>query len=304
MVADVQGRRALMKEWRSAALHAVAVSLLVLSLFTYWFGVADRYSIFLYGHLGATPFDEVTTSRYWMSGLVASGAVAVLYTAANWLLGRLAARRGRNYQPPAWWRVWGPCAVALAPGILAITMTVNEPTLPLLLAGACAAVSWSSLALALMPARWAARRPLDLAWLAADGAGLVPSLVLLRALELPGRGLAVRPAVAILAAAGGTVAGATWLGLVTALRAWRRRPTPGAAALFASGLTWAYLVFPLVHHLTTPAQYRYISASSNLFAFHWGLQVSAWAVAAALALGITWLRLGLTGTHKRVLSGV
>jgi len=252
---------------------------------------------------GATPFDEVTSSRYWMSALVAAGAVAVLYTAANWLLGRLAVWRGRSYRPPAWWRVWGLCAAPLVPGILAITMAVNEPTLPLPLAVACVIVSWSSLALALMPAQWAACRPLDLAWLAADGAGLAPSLLLLRALELPERGLAVRPAMAYLAALGGTAAGAAWLGLVTALRAWRRRPTPGAPVLFASGLMWAYLAFPLIHHLTTPAQYRYISASSNLFASHWGLQVSTWVVAAVLAFGVTRLRLGLAGSSKRVLLG-
>jgi len=42
---------------KPALLHAVPISLFVLGLFYYWFDVADRYAIFLYGHLGATPFD-------------------------------------------------------------------------------------------------------------------------------------------------------------------------------------------------------------------------------------------------------
>ena len=87
------------------------ICLFVLGLFYYWFAVADRYAIFLYGHRTpgiplAQPFDAMTRSRYWMAGLVAAGAVMVIYTAFNWILGRLAIRRGQNYRPPAWWRVW------------------------------------------------------------------------------------------------------------------------------------------------------------------------------------------------------
>ena len=90
-------------------------------------------------------------------------------------------------------------------GIPAITMTVNSPTLPLSLAAACVV---AGLAVALPAGRWAAAWPGDLAWLAADGLGLVPALLLLRAVELPGRGLSVSPAVAWGAALGGLVVGA------------------------------------------------------------------------------------------------
>ena len=80
------------RSWRRALLHALPLTLLVLGLFFYWFAVADRCAIFLYGHLNATPFDRSTSSRYWMSGLVAAGAVLVVYTLTNWLMGRLAVR--------------------------------------------------------------------------------------------------------------------------------------------------------------------------------------------------------------------
>ncbi len=84
---------------------AALIDLFVLGLFYYWFAVADRCAVLLYGHIaagirGAQPFDEMTRGRYWMAGLVAAGAVTVLYTAANWAWGRLAAARRREYDPP------------------------------------------------------------------------------------------------------------------------------------------------------------------------------------------------------------
>jgi hypothetical protein len=179
--------------WWPALGWAIPSCLLLLGLFYDWFAVADRYVIFLYGHTairipGAQPFDEMTSSRYWMAGLVATGAVLVIYVSLNWLLGRLADWRRRRYTPPPWWQVWALSALPLAIGIPAITMTVNAPVLPASLAAACAGATLAGLALALWPGAWAAERPGDLLWLVADGAGLVPVLILMRALELPGRG--------------------------------------------------------------------------------------------------------------------
>jgi hypothetical protein len=279
-----------------ALLGAVPISLFVLGLFCYWFGVADRYAIFLYGHVapgipGAQPFDEMTSSRYWMSGLVASGVVMVVYTALNWALGRIAARCQRDYSPPVWWQVWVLCAIPLIVGIPAITMTVNSPTLPPGLAAACVVATVGGLAFALLPGSWAARRPLDLLWLACDGAGLMPALLLLRAIELPGRGLSVSGPVAILFAFGGTLAGVVWLGVMTGLRVWRQKSLPGASALFVAGVCQSYLLMPLVHYLlATPPAYHYITTASNFFAFSVGLQILTVVVAAGLAIGVTQLR--------------
>ena len=271
-------------------LFALPVTLTILGLFYYWFAVADRYVIFLYGHLGATPFDAVTSGRYWMSGLVACGAVMVVYMAANWLLGRVTAWRGRDYRPPLWWQVWALCVPPLVVGLPIITMTLDWPTLPFPNAAACVTTTLIGLALALAPGAWAARRPLDLVWLVLNGLGLMPSLLLLRAIELPGRGLVSAPT-AYLVALGGTFAGAAWLVVMTGLRRWRRRPHPGAGAVFVAGLCLSYLLMPLVHHLLfTPSAYRYISAASNFFAFNVGVQLLAFSVAAMLAIGIA--RLG------------
>jgi hypothetical protein len=269
---------------------------LVLGLFYYWFAVADRYVIFLYGHTApgippAQPFDEMTSSRYWMCGLVASGLVVLLNTAVEWALGQWAASRRRAYVPPAWWQVWVLCLLPLAIGIPLITLTVNTPTLPPTLAALCVAATLVGLALALWPGAWAAQRPSDLLWLAGDGVGLMPTLLLLRAIELPGRGLMVTVPLAVLAAVGGILVGIGWLGAMTGLRAWRRKPWPQAHEVWLAGLGLSYLLLPVVHHLlATPPAYRYISTASNFFAFNVGLQILVFVVAAGLAGGVTRLR--------------
>jgi hypothetical protein len=282
--------------WGPALAAAVPIVLFVLALFYHWFAVADRYAIFLYGHSApgipsAQPFDAMTRSRYWMAGLVASGAVMVIYTAANWVLGRITDRRGQHYRPPAWWRVWGLCALPLIIGIPAITLTRNTPTLPLELAAACVVATLAGLALALLPGEWAARRPVDLVWLACDGVGLMPILLLLRSVELPGRGVSASMPLAILFATGGWLAGIAWLGVMTGLLARRRRSAPPAGALLAAGLCLSYLLMPLVHHLfATPPGWRYISTASNFFAFSPLLQLAVFAAAAGTAVAATRLR--------------
>lgn len=278
--------------WRSALLHAVPVCLFVFGLFYYWFAVADRYVVFLYDHLGATPFDSRTTGRYWMTGLVASGAVMVLYAATNWFTARIFGLRYIIYRPPAWWQVWLLCVIPLGIGIPAVTMNVNWPTLPPVYAAACVLATLIGLGFALGPGALAAQRPADLGWLALGGMGLVPVLLLLRAPELPDHGL-VSTATAWAFAGGGVAVGMVWLGLVSGLRAWRwppMRPAP----LFLSGLGLSYVLMPLAHYLLlTPRRFRYISAASNFFAFHPAVQLAVLSVAAILAIAAVQFQKGL-----------
>ena len=272
------------KAWLAAGFHALLVSTAILTLFYYWFGVADRYHIFLYNHLDATPFDAVTTSRYLMAGLVADGAVLVIYGLACWFAGRFAGVWRREYRPPAWWRVWLCCLPLLLIGIPAITTTVNAPTLPLWLGLACAAVTCAGLAVALMPGDLASRRPDRLLWIALAGAGLTPLLILVRAVELPARGLLAWP-VALALVAGGVTISVLWLaGLALAGRRWRC-PLPSAAAMLLAAGALCYLLLPLAHHLLfTPPAYRYITSGSNFFAFSHFVQFLCWVLAGALAL--------------------
>ena len=74
---------------RLAIVFALSLALLVLGLECRWFALRNREVVFLYNHpMGprvpdTTPFSPVTRSRYWMTGLVASGAVMVLYGSAQ-----------------------------------------------------------------------------------------------------------------------------------------------------------------------------------------------------------------------------
>ena len=119
--------------WGRALLFGTGAALLILILFGYWFALADRYVIFLYYHdMGplvpdTTPFSRVTASKYCMAGLVAAGAVMLLYIAANWLLGRFS----KMFQACPWWQVWLVASLPLIISIPLITTQVNEPVLPL-----------------------------------------------------------------------------------------------------------------------------------------------------------------------------
>ncbi len=283
-------QRAARGPWRRALFPALTITAGISALFVYWFGVADRYVVFLYDHLGAGHYDPITTSRYWMAGLVAGGIVTCLYTPFQALLGWRARRpanpapQGEPHVAPDPLRIWVLCAPPLAAVIPAVTMTVNAPTLSAGQALGCTIATLAALALALAPARWATERPIDLAWLAGDGLGLVPVLLLLRVLELPAQGLFTMP-LAVAVAAGAVASSVAWLGLMTALRAWRRPHRAGVAAIILAGLTISYLLLPLAHYvLATPPGYRYITTSSNFFPNSPSLLAASLAVAALLAV--------------------
>ena len=271
-------------------LYAGPIVLLFLALYTYWFAIADRYAIFLYQHLGAGPFDTITSSRYWMTGLVAAGATMVLLVLFNWFAGRVGDRRGNHYCPPPWWRIWLLAAPALALGIPFITMTQNQPTLPPTLALQCTLVALIGLALALMPDAMAANQISELAWLTLFGLGFVPALLLLRVVELPARGF-VETRLAAVALVTSLLAPLLWLGLLSWLRARRGKPAFSASGLFIAGLVLSYLLLPLYHYLfMVPSEYRYISAATNFFAYTPWVQLASLLLAILLASGFAKLQ--------------
>jgi len=282
--------------WKRQFLEATIISIFILGLFYYWYGVANRYSIFLYGHTAvgiplSQPFDEMTRSRYWMAGLVAAGMVMLVYAGINWFFARLSAWQKNDFCPPNWWQVWLLTFPPIIIGIPAITMTVNMPTLPPQLAASCVVATLLGLVVALLPGKWAAERPMDLLWLVADGVGLMPALLLLRAVELPGRGLSVSLTTAWIFSVGGLVGAIFWLVMMTLLRVWRRKRMPGAGELLLTGLALSYVLMPLVHYLlATPPAYRYITTASNFFAFNLWVQLLAFVVAGCLGVGVTMAR--------------
>jgi hypothetical protein len=286
------GRR---RKWQAASLCALPVSLLVLGLFYYWFGIADRYFIFLYYHdMGpvvpdTAPFSPVTSSRYWMAGLVASGATLMFWTTANWLLGRLSA----DYHPPVWWRVWALSSLLLVVGILAITMNLNAPTLPLSNAQQVVLATLVGLGLALLPGEMAARRPGELFWLTLDGVGLMLILLTFAGLQNLTRWWTSGGSWWILMLLAALVAAAVWLLVVTGLRTLFRTPVPGVVQMFLAGLCVAYVLMPLVHHVLGTDGLFYITNSNNFFADNVTLQITIWLLVAGLIWLLTRLRQSL-----------
>lgn len=268
---------------KSPLFHAIPILIFVSGLFYYWFAVANRYIIFLYNHYKATPFDGHTIGRYLMTGLVASGAVMVLYTIVNWYLARIARLRYQHYAPPIWKTVWLICAIPLTVSILYITVMLNQPTLPWPLAIACTVVTLAGLALALPPAAIAVQQPQRLVWLTLTGTGLIPSLLLFRAIELPVQGLDLT-GMAYMIAIGSTLAGIVWLVLLSWLQASQSQPPLKATELFIAGSCLSYLVLPLIHYLLlVPPQFRYISAAANFFAVNPFVQFLCFGLTAYLA---------------------
>lgn len=270
----------------SPLLHAGVVAVAILALYGYWFAIADRYAIFLYGHRGATPFDEGTSSRYWMAGLVAAGLVFLGYALVTWAIACVQ----HSYAPPPWFKVWALAAIPLAVGLPLIVMCANHPTLPPNLAAATTATALLGLAGALRLASLAAQRSAALGWLLLDGVGLIPLPLLALAIERPAGGR-VSQAAGYIGAALSVCFAVLWLGAMTLLR-YRRRPAPSVVDLWLAGLSWSYLLLPAIHHLFfAPAAYRYISEAGNFFPHRPWLLAMSWLLSGAMAFGFTcWRR--------------
>lgn len=258
--------------------HSLLVTTSIIAFFFYTFAVANRYHIFLYGHLGAIPFDVRTTSRYWMTGLVANGIVLLGYLLLNWFTARVFGVFNRKYVSPDWWQVWLWSALPIGIGIIWITTNLNVPTMPLSIALMCAGVALIGLAFALMPGSMVARQPMDVLALSITGWGLIPALLLFRFIELPAFGT-LEPHIAYSVAIVGILLGALWLTIaVRALRRWHITAT--SRQILVAGLCWSYLFLPLVHFLfLTPIKYRYISVSDNFFAQSFSVQIASWGIA-------------------------
>jgi hypothetical protein len=277
---------------RDHSIHSLPVTLGVLGLMLYWFAFANRAIVFLYNHdmgplfpdTGA--FSLVTRSRYWMTGLVASGMVLVVYSSIAWMLGRW--RRG--YRPPPWRQVWLLCALPLTLGIPLITMTVNMPVLSLEDALLATVFTLAGLAFALAPGEVAAMAPGRFFWLAVDGLG-VAALVFSFTLIEQAHALAQRGnsyGIALMLA--GALIGALIL-LASSFVQRRLHCKPERiTALLAAGVCWAYLFFPAVHHLLFTDGWLYITTMDNFFPNSWLIFVVGWTIAGLIVGSVARLR--------------
>jgi hypothetical protein len=270
---------------KTAPWAGLAISVM-LGLFYYWFAIANRYVVFLYEHLGAGPFQEPNYSRHWMAGLVASGALLCVYALVGWCCVSLAAAFHKTYLLPSWQHVWLLSAPPVAIGIWAITTRCNFPTLPWPLSARCIIATWIGMALALWLADLIVQQTSEALWVILHGAGIVPILLLLRAVELPFHGLA-SPASAYLLGIAGLIVGVLWIAEAAHLRLAWQKPPLNPLSIFCAGLGLSYVVLPFVHYLfLTPPNIRYISTAGNFFANSPVVQLLCWGIGALAAIVI------------------
>ena len=279
----------------------VPITLLVLALYFYWFRIANRSIVFLVDHdMGpfgdsTAPFSFITRSRYWMTGLVASGAVMVLYLAANITL-RLFSR---TYMPPAWFKVWIIPAVCIVVGIPLITMTTtNAPALPPAFTLWVTAVALSGLVFALLPGTYGVKHPFETILLAVDGAGLSFILTGAAAIEeFPGwleRGARHFVTLSVVIIFAGLVITLGMVGLRFIMK-WRNVT---ASRLFLAGICLTYPGLSILHHVLFSDGYFYITDSDNFFTRNILLQGAIWILTALYCAGLYRLRSKLETLRK------
>lgn len=285
-----------LRAWQTELLFAIPAVALVFHLFYRWFAVLDRYFIFLYFHdmgpgFDTTPFGPVTSSRYWMAGLVAAGTVMVPYVTINLVLGRLF----KSFRAPVWWRLWLLCAIPLLIAIPALVMTVNDPGLPLSNAVQVTLATLVGLALALLPGRMAAEKPRTLVWLMVDG--LAPAILLLSLIRIDSVSdwLARERVSLVVYMIILCLIGLALLVVTTAFCWWLRIHPPDAATWLAAGFSIAYLLLPLCHYLFAGGSngaihFAYITDSANFFVHNGLAQIGIWGAVGLFALGLTRLR--------------
>jgi len=246
------------------SLTIIVISLLV---YVYLFGFADRRIVFLYEHLGFGPFDRITLGRYWMTGLVLSGFLTILYLTLQ-LITVFLKRRKFN-----WKLIVKYSLIPLFAGVLIIMMTNGNPKMPLIVAGSSALALIAGTAIGFsFTDDLISDFSLTLRS-AIVGMGLVPFLMFFKALELPGKGI-LTVKVSVIIAAISLIAGIIWLFSSYTIFGENK---PNKLIVLKSTLAATYVALPLIHLLfATPKGIKYISSSDNFFADNLILRFLTW----------------------------
>lgn len=257
----------------------IVISLLIISIslgvYLYLFNYADRKVVFLYDHLGHTPFDSVTSGRYWMTGFILSGFLTIIYLIIKLLLKLISGEDN-----PSWKTIIKISILPLIPGILIITMNFGEPKLPFLLAISSAFTLIVGLLIGLSIVDDLILNFKSTAKYLITGLGLVPFLIFFRALELPGKGILTMK-ISLVVAIISIVVGLFWLFMAHLLT---RKNKTSFIKVITGTLAITYLGLPVLHYLVaTPKGIPYITTSGNIFAENIALRIIIWFLLILLA---------------------
>lgn len=252
---------------KAEILISILVIVISLGVYFYLFGCADRKIVFLYDHLGLTPFDKMTTGRYWMTGLVLSGFLTILY-----LIARLVLRFIKS-EKISWKAIVKYSMIPLIIGVVLITMTLGEPKLTFLIAISSALALMIGIAIGFSVVDDLIKDYRSTFIYLIVGLGLVPFLLLFRVLELPEkRILAMNICVLVILIS--IVGGIFWLLILYRIF---KKDRPTLINVIKGTVAIGYIGLPLLHYLTaTPKGIPYITTADNFFADNMILRITNW----------------------------
>lgn len=254
---------------------AILMILISLGVYTYLFIYADRKVVFLYSHLGSTPFDAMTSGRYWMAGFVLSGFLTLFY-----LIIKLMMKLLFPNTHPRWKTIVQLSFLPLFLGILIITMNFGEPHLTFSLALSSAATLIIGLIIGFSVVDDLILHFQSTKNYLITGFGLMPFLSLFRTLELPAKGI-LSWSTSILVTIFSMIGGLLWVFTAYLLI---EKNKPPLIKVLTGTLAITYVALPVLHYLlATPEGIPYITTSGNVFAQDMVLRISTWIVLILLA---------------------
>jgi len=257
-----------MKYNKCEIIFAILFTIITLGLYFYLFGYADRKVVFLYEHLGLTPFDKLTVGRYWMAGFVISGFLTILYLITCLIIMVFIKSEKISLKKIV--------PIGLFPtiiGVVIIVLTVGEPKLTFPIAISTAFSFTIGIAIGFSFIDDLIIDFLSTFIYMVFSIGLVPILILFRVIELPEKGI-LSVNIAILIIVISILGGFGWLLIFYRLFKLNR---PKFINVIKGTLLIGYLGIPLLHYLfATPKGIPYITSAENFFAENMILRLSNW----------------------------
>lgn len=268
-----------MKRTNREIIISIFVTIMSIVAYLYGFVFADRKNIFLYEHLGSKPFDQITIGRYWMFGFVAAGFICIVLFLIL-IVQNVASKRRIELNLTS---ITKYVTIPLLILITVIVTNLGEPTMTFSISISTAFALIFALVIGISFVN-----DLTTKWLTTlihlfIGVGLIPFVILFRALELPHKGiLSMNKAVSILLIT--LMLGIIWV-IITK---WLFRKKEIREILILKGIVAiCCLGLPVTHYLMTVVEgHPYITSSDNFFADNIFLRLINWVLIIFIIIGI------------------
>ena len=205
-----------------------------------------------------------------MTGLVLSGFLTILY-----LIAQLILRFIIKSEKISWKIIIEFSMTPLIIGVVLIIMTLGEPklTFPIAISSAMALIIGITIGFSVVDDLIKDYNSTFIYLI--FGIGLVPFLVLFRALELPGKGILTMN-ISVLVVAISIASGISWLLIFYRIF---KKNRPELTNVIKGTLAIGYIGLPLLHYLVaTPKGIPYITSSDNFFADNMILRITNWII--------------------------